>query len=149
MGAKSLETLVGAAVVIVAAFFFVFAYNKADVAGVKGYSVRAEFNSIGGLKSGDDVRIAGIKVGTVTGMELDPDWYSAIVSMNIDDSISLSQDTFVTISSESLLGGNYVSMQPGGSADLAEKNYVFQHTQGAVDLMDVISRAMFGGVSSQ
>ncbi|MBT5433281.1 MAG: outer membrane lipid asymmetry maintenance protein MlaD [Alphaproteobacteria bacterium] len=148
MGAKTLETLVGAVVVIVAVCFFIFAYNKADVAGVKGYSVRAEFNSIGGLKSGDDVRIAGIKVGTVSGMELDPDWYSAIVSMNIDDKISLSQDTFVSISSESLLGGNYVSMQPGGSADLAQDGYIFQHTQGAVDLMDVISRAMFGGVSN-
>jgi len=148
MGAKSFETLVGAAVLLVAVAFLVFAYNKADVADISGYSVKAEFNSVGGLKTGDDVRIAGIRVGSVTGMELDTDWYIATVTMSIDPGIALPEDTFVSIASESLLGGNYIAMQPGGG-QAAESGYTFTQTQGAVDLMDVISRALFGGVSQE
>jgi len=147
MGAKSFETLVGAAVLVVAAFFFVFAYNKADVAQVSGSSYQAIFPSVGGLKTGDDVRIAGIKVGSVTAMELDPDWYEALVTINVEPGVSLSEDSFLSISSESLLGGNYIAIQPGGGS-MAENGYIFSRTQGAVDLMDVISRALFGGVSA-
>ncbi|MBC6440373.1 MAG: outer membrane lipid asymmetry maintenance protein MlaD [Rhodospirillales bacterium] len=149
MGAKTFETLVGAAVLLVAVMFFFFAYEKADVAKVSGYQVKAEFSSVGGLKTGDDVRIAGIKVGTVASMELDPDWYIALVTMSIDPGIFLSEDTFVSISSENFLGGNYVALHPGGSTDMAADGYTFTQTQGAVDLMDMISRALFGGVSEQ
>lgn len=147
MGAKSLETLVGAAVLLVAVAFFIFAYTKADVADVSGYSVYAEFSNVGSLKTGDDVKIAGIKVGTVTTMELDPDWYVAKVRMSISPGVALTSDTFVSIASASLLGGNYIALQPGGGPP-AEDGYVFDRTQGAVDLMDMISRALFGGVSN-
>ena len=148
MGTKTLETLVGAAILVVAAAFFAFAYDTADVAHVEGYAVRAEFNSVGGLETGDDVRIAGIKVGTVTALKLDPEWYVASVTMTIDPDISLSEDAFVAIASESLLGGSYVSIQPGGG-DEAGEGHVFTRTQGAVDLMDILSRGLFGGVAEQ
>ncbi len=148
MGTRSLETLVGAAVLVVAAFFFVFAYETADVADIAGYSVQAEFNSVGGLETGDDVRIAGIKVGTVTALELDPEWYVALVTMTIDPDISLSKDSFVTVSTENLLGGSYISIRPGGGEEAGE-GYVFTRTQGSIDLMEVISRWLFGGAAGQ
>ncbi len=145
MGAKSLETLVGAVVLVVAGLFFVFAYTKADVTNVSGYSVYAEFSNVGALKTGDDVKIAGIKVGTVTEMELDSDWYVAKVRMSIRPGVTLTDDTFVSIAPESLLGGNYIALQPGSGAP-AEDGHVFDRTQSAIDLMDMISRALFGDI---
>ena len=148
MTGRALETLVGAAVVVVAVFFLVFAYEKADLARAEGYQVRAEFNAIGGLTPGADVRIAGIDVGSVAAVELDPDWYVALVTMTIDSGIALPSDTFVSIASDGLLGGNHVVMQPGGGDPVGE-GHLFTQTQGAVDLMGVIARALFGGASSE
>ena len=149
MGAKSLETLVGAAVLAAAAFFLVFAYEKADLAAVAGYRVHAEFQSVGGLKVGDDVRIAGIGIGRVTAMELVPDFYTARVTMNIRPDIALAEDTLVAVASEGLLGGNYIQLSPGAGGDGVGDGHLFLWTQDAVSLMDVVSRALFGGVTGE
>ena len=149
MGAKTLETLVGAAVLAAAVFFLAFAYEKADIADVAGYRVHAEFQSVGGLKVGDDVRIAGIGVGSVIAMELVPDIYVARVTMNIQPGIALAEDTLVAVASEGLLGGHYIQMSPGAGGEAVGDGHVFLWTQDAVNLMDVVSRALFGGVADQ
>ena len=145
MGGRALETLVGAAVIVVTAAFVVFVYDRVDVAAGTGTVFHAEFENVGSLRTGDEVRIAGIKVGQVSGLDLDPDWYLAKVAMTIDPGVSLPRDTIVTIASASLLGGHYVSLHPG-SGEAASDGHLFTHTQGAVNLIDAVSRSMFGGL---
>lgn len=147
MGSKTVETLVGAAVVAAAIVFFIFAYNKSDVASVNGYTVTGAFSSVGSLKPGADVRLSGIKVGSVTGMHLEPEYFQAIVSMSLDNDVKLPDDSSASISADGLLGGSFVALQPGFSdVDLANGGEITL-TQGAVNIMDLISRALFGGVS--
>ena len=148
MGSKTLETLIGAAVIAVAVIFFVFAYGKADVGRVDGISVTADFATVGGLKPGADVRLSGIKVGTVTRLALgEPPFFGAVVTLNLREDLQLPDDSSAAIASEGLLGGNYVQISPGGSPDVIADGGRIEYTQPAVDLMDLISRAMFGGVS--
>ncbi len=117
MRRNTIETVLGGVVIVVAGFFLVFAYTSADLRRVDGYEVTANFSSVGGLQSGSDVRISGVKVGTVTSQTLDPSTYLAVVHMTIDPSIKLPKDTVAVIASESLLGGKYMSLQPGGDPD--------------------------------
>ena len=147
MGTKTIETLVGAVVVAAAIVFFMFAYNKSDVARVNGYTVSGSFNSVGSLKPGDEVRLSGIKIGSVTGLQLDPQYFQAIVTMSIDNNIKLPDDTSASISADGLLGGSFVSLQPGFSDVTLANGDEISLTQGAVNIMDLISRALFGGVS--
>jgi phospholipid/cholesterol/gamma-HCH transport system substrate-binding protein len=148
MGSKTLETLIGAVVIAVAVIFFVFAYGKADVGRVDGISVTADFSTVGGLKPGADVRLSGIKVGTVTRLALgEPPFFGAVVTLNLREDLQLPDDSSAAIASEGLLGGNYVQLSPGGSMDVLTDGGRIEYTQPAVDLMDLISRAMFGGVS--
>ena len=148
MGSKTLETLIGAAVIAVAVIFFVFAYGKADVGRVEGITVTADFATVGGLKPGADVRLAGIKVGTVTRLSLgEAPFFGAVATFNLRDGLDLPYDSSASIASEGLLGGNYVQLSPGGSPEVLADGGRIEYTQPAVDLMDMISRAMFGGVS--
>lgn len=148
MGSKTLETLIGAIVIAVAVVFFVFAYGKADVARVQGFSVTADFATVGGLKPGADVRMSGIKIGSVTDLALgEPPFYGAVATLSLRDGLELPDDSSASISSEGLLGGNYIQISPGGSDAMLTDGGRIEYTQPAVDLMDMISRAMFGGVS--
>jgi phospholipid/cholesterol/gamma-HCH transport system substrate-binding protein len=150
MGSKTLETLIGAVVIAVAVIFFFFAYDKADVARVEGITVTADFSTVGSLKPGADVRLAGIKVGTVTRLSLgEAPFYGAIATLNLRQGLDLPDDSSASIASEGLLGGNYVQISPGGSSDALQDGGQIEYTQPAVDLMDMISRAMFGGVSQE
>ena len=148
MGSKTLETLIGAIVIAVAVGFFVFAYDKADVARVQGFSVSADFSTVGGLKPGADVRMSGIKIGSVTDMALgEPPFFGAVVTLSLREGLELPDDSSASISAEGLLGGSFVQISPGGSDTILADGGRIEYTQPAVDLMDMISRAMFGGVS--
>ena len=145
MGGRALETLVGAAVIVVAVAFAAFVYDRVDIRDGAGAVFHAEFEDIGSLQPGDDVRIAGIRVGRVTGLDLDPDWYLARVAMTIDPGVVLPRDTIVTIASASLMGGHYVSLHPG-AGEAAGDGHLFTDTQGAINLIDAVSRSMFSGL---
>ena len=94
MGSKTLETLIGAVVIAVAVIFFFFAYDKADVARVEGITVTADFSTVGSLKPGADVRLAGIKVGTVTRLSLgEAPFYGAIATLNLRQGLDLPDDS--------------------------------------------------------
>ncbi|MBX9633877.1 MAG: MlaD family protein, partial [Magnetospirillum sp.] len=117
MGRNLIETIMGAVVLGVAGFFLAFAYNHADLKQVKGYDITAQFASVGGLENGADVRINGIKVGTVAGHALDPNTFNAVVRLTILPDIHLPKDTVATIGSEGLLGGKFLKLEPGRSSD--------------------------------
>ncbi len=143
------ETLVGAAVIAIAAIFVVYGYSVSEADSGSGYVVSAQFNRVDGVTVGSDVRMSGIKVGTVTALSLDRQNYSANVKIMISDTIKLPQDTSAKITSEGLLGGNYVSLSPGGSDDLLDEGGEILYTQGSVDLIGLVSQALFSADQSE
>ena len=108
-----------------------------------GYKLIAEFDRIDGLTVGSDVRMSGIKVGTVIDQKLNKQNFYATVTLAINDDIELPDDTSAKITMEGLLGGNYVSLTPGGSFDLLTDGDEISYTQGSVDLIGLVSQAMF------
>src|SRR5207249_5284139 len=116
MNNTSVEAAIGALVIVVAAAFFIFAYATSGQGGVSGgYTLKAEFDNIAGVNTGTDVRLAGIKVGTVVGQTLNPENYQAVVTMSIDPKVKLTDDTTAKVTSEGLLGSNFIALDPGGS----------------------------------
>jgi phospholipid/cholesterol/gamma-HCH transport system substrate-binding protein len=142
---NTLETLVGAAVVVLAIGFFAFAAKTAGVGGgsARGYKVIAEFDNADGIHVGTDVRLAGIKIGSVTAETLNAENYMARVEMTLDPKITLADDTAAKVTSEGLLGGKFISMDPGGSDTKLAEGSIMNLTQGAVDIWSLISQAMF------
>ncbi len=150
MNNSTVETIIGAAVVAIAGIFFFYAYNASGAAeGNSGYRLSAEFDNIEGVNTGTDVRLAGIKVGTVVNETLNPENYQAVVTMVIDPKVQISDDTTAKITSEGLLGAKFVSLEPGGSETKLKDGDTLSYTQGAVDLWSLISKAMFDKGNSQ
>ena len=109
-----LETLMGAVVLVVAAIFLVFAYNGSGMRVEKGYIVTADFANASGIALGSDIRIGGIKVGTVANLALDSETYEAILSLQIREGTKLPKDSSASIVSSGLLGEKYIQLTPGG-----------------------------------
>ena len=146
---NTFETLIGAIVVAVAVGFLYFAYSSTHVGSVNGYDVRATFNSADGIATGADVRLHGIKVGTVSSIDLDPKTYNAVVHLSLRDDVKIPTDSSVVVVS-SLLGGNaYLAIQPGGDDKMVASGGVITHTQGSVNLMDLIGRVIYGNSGSK
>lgn len=138
-----IETVLGAVVLFVAGFFLVFSYNTANVKTTDGYEITANFSGIGGLNIGDQVQISGVKVGTVIDVVLDPVTYLAKVKMSIDPSVKLPDDTAALISSESLLGGKYLALEPGGSEDYLPSGGNIEYTQAPQNLEQLLGQFIF------
>lgn len=143
MAKNLLETLLGAVVLVVAGMFLVFAYSTASVRPVKGYEVVAKFDRIDGINVGTDVKMSGIKVGTVIDQRLDTKTYQAVMRMSIDSQIKLPSDTTAKISSEGLLGANFVALTPGGEDTMIAPGGEIKLTQGTVNVLDLISKYIF------
>jgi phospholipid/cholesterol/gamma-HCH transport system substrate-binding protein len=138
-----IETVMGAVVLLVAARFVYFAYHTAQVHAVPGYPLKASFGKVGGLAVGSDVRISGVKVGSVTARALDPQTYAAIVTMTIDDGIALPDDTIASIANEGPLGGRYVRLEPGTSATALPPGGAIKQTRGYRSLEDQVGEIIF------
>ncbi|MDE1145264.1 MAG: outer membrane lipid asymmetry maintenance protein MlaD [Azospirillaceae bacterium] len=143
MRSNVIETVLGAVVLVVAGFFLYFAYTTGNVRAVTGYPLQARFASTGGLTAGNDVRISGVKVGSVTKAYLDPKTYQAVIEMQIDSQVKLPTDSSAGIASESLLGGRYLNVQPGGDEEMLKAGESIQYTQSAVNLEDLLGRFIF------
>ncbi|WP_298720823.1 outer membrane lipid asymmetry maintenance protein MlaD [uncultured Ferrovibrio sp.] len=150
MNGNLVETLIGAVVLAVALFFLGFAYTKTGFgnAGLSGYELHARFNRADGLVVGGDVRLSGIKIGTITRQTLDPKTYTAVVTFSVDSRYELPEDTAVKVASEGLLGGNYLSIEPGGSDVMLKAGQEVKYTQGSVNLMDLIGQAIFSATGA-
>jgi phospholipid/cholesterol/gamma-HCH transport system substrate-binding protein len=97
---------------------------------------------------GSDVKLAGVKVGTITGLKLNPSTYMADAVISIDKAIQLPTDSAILISSEGLLGGNYVEIQPGGMPDNLAPGDEIEDTQGAVSLVSLLMKFVGGGAKA-
>ncbi len=143
MSRNIIETVMGAVVLAVAAVFFAFAYGTANLRPVEGYEVLARFQRIDGLAIGADVRISGVRVGTITAQTLDPATFQAVVHLSIDRRYRLPEDTSAEIVSESLLGGKYVSLSPGGAEEMLPEGGTITLTQSSINVEQLIGRYIF------
>jgi phospholipid/cholesterol/gamma-HCH transport system substrate-binding protein len=145
MNRNAVETVMGAVVLVVAAVFLFFAYTTSQVRAISGYEVTANFDRVEGLRDGGDVRVSGIKVGSIISQTLDPKDFVAVVKMSIDPSIKLPVDTAAKIASAGLLGDNYVSLEPGNEDQLIKPGGEIEHTEPAMDLEALIGQYIFSG----
>ncbi|MBB4210527.1 phospholipid/cholesterol/gamma-HCH transport system substrate-binding protein [Rhodothalassium salexigens DSM 2132] len=144
MRSNLVEALIGVVVLVVAGAFLYVVYTKTDVsAGSGGYRLQARFDQVGALSAGSDVRLSGIKIGSVVDQRLDPQTFQAVVEFTIADSVKLPSDTIIKVGSEGLLGGNYLQVEPGGAPDNLVAGEEVQFTEGYVDLMSLVSRYVF------
>ena len=145
MNHNAIETVLGAVVLVVAGVFLIFALGAADMKKVSGYDVSANFSKAEGIVPGLDVRISGVKIGSVEKAELDPKTYLAKVTMSIDNSIKLPTDTVAKVASESLLGGKYMALEPGGDDNMIKPGGQIQYTQASVNIEELIGKFIFSG----
>ncbi len=143
MRRNAIETVMGAVVLLVAGVFVFFAYDMAQVKAVEGYEVTALFYKIGGLNEGSDVRISGIKVGTVIDRRLDPESFDARVRMSITREVKLPVDTVASIASEGLLGGKYVRLEPGTEKSFIKPGGTITKTKDFRSLEDQVGEIIF------
>jgi len=139
------EAAIGAAVLAVAAGFLVYAGQHAALESGGAYELSAQFRKAEGVTVGGDVRISGVKVGTVRSLSLDPESFQARVTMSIDPAVTLPDDSSATIASDGLLGGAHVAIQPGGSDLALQAGDEILYTQGSVSILDLVGRAISGG----
>ena len=143
MRGNVIETVMGAVVLVVAALFLVFAYKTSQLRTVSGYEVSADFSRIDGIHQGSDVRISGVKVGTVLADDLDPKTFLARIRMSIDPAIQLPEDTVAQVTSSGLLGDKYLSLVPGGSDKVIAPGGKIKYTQSSVSLENLIGQMIF------
>lgn len=135
------ETVIGAVVLAAAAGFVLYAGKTRGVEISGGsYPLTASFRSAEGVAVGSDVRLAGISVGSVTGLELDPASYQARMTLTLRDGLELPEDSDVKIASESLLGGSFVEITPGASEFMLQAGDEILNTQGSVSLLNLLMR---------
>jgi len=145
MQRNTLEIIMGAVVLMTAIAFMSVAYEAADIKGGNGYEIQAEFGTTGGLAVGDDVRIAGIKVGRITRQELDPITYAARIVISLDRQVQLPADSSARITAASLLGGNYLELMPGADEEMLQPGDIIYDTRDPVSLTDLLGKAVFAG----
>jgi phospholipid/cholesterol/gamma-HCH transport system substrate-binding protein len=145
---NTVEVLIGAIVVAVAIGFMFFAYANTSAGGVSGYPLEAQFSSADGILSGTDVRLHGIKIGTVSNVSLDPKTFMAVIRMDVRHDVQIPDDSAIKVTSSGLLGNSYLSIQPGGSPKNLAAGAQIANTQGSVDIMGLIGRAIYGNTSS-
>jgi phospholipid/cholesterol/gamma-HCH transport system substrate-binding protein len=143
IGQKLIETIMGGVVLLVAGFFLVFAYTHADLREVKGYPITAHFSNVAGVDRGADVRINGIKVGTIATMGLDPQTFTSVVTLSIRDDIHLPDDTVGSIASDGLLGGKYIRLEPGRSTKLIEVGGGLTKTRDFKSIEEMVGNLIF------
>ena len=149
MSRNLIETVLGAVVLVVAALFLFFAYTTSQVRAVPGYQVTAEFDRIDGIRDGSDVRIAGVKVGSVIGATLDPRTFLATLRITIAPEYKLPDDTVAEIVSSGLLGDKYMALVPGGSEKIIPPGGQIQYTQSSISLENLIGQMIYSPSGGQ
>ncbi|MBR5154123.1 MAG: MCE family protein [Alphaproteobacteria bacterium] len=143
MNKKPVETIMGIVVLAVATLFMMFAYKVSDLQVVKGYEINARFLKIGGLNTGADVRINGVKVGTVIEQKISPLDYMVDVKMSILPEILLPKDSVITVAGDGLMGDKFVKIEPGKSEEYLSNGSIAENTKDAKTLEDMVGEIIF------
>lgn len=140
---NTLEFLVGTAVLVIAGIFFAYAYTHSGSDHSNQTTYNASFDRIDGLVVGADVRMSGVKVGTIVKLDIEPTTYMATVSFTVNNAIKLPADTSAEVISDGLLGGKYLAVVPGGDETYLEAGSSIVHTQSSVNLEAMIGQLIF------
>ncbi|MFQ5846321.1 MAG: outer membrane lipid asymmetry maintenance protein MlaD [Candidatus Methylomirabilales bacterium] len=116
--------------------------GKMQVFGLSGYTVTADFPTVGGLKEGTAVEIAGVQIGRVEDIALVD--YQARVTLRIDNGVELQEDTIASIKTKGLIGEKYVRLSPGGSDELIPPGGTIHETEPPIDIEELIGSFIFG-----
>ncbi len=143
MGRNLIESIMGAVVLVIAGLFMLVAYNTVSFAPDRGYELTANFLKVGGLQRGNDVRIAGIKIGTVVDQSLDPITYDAIIRINVNEEVRLPVDTVASIASEGLLGGAYLQLKPGSAKEMLTAGSMIEQTKDFKAFEEQVGEVIF------
>jgi phospholipid/cholesterol/gamma-HCH transport system substrate-binding protein len=141
------EVLVGAVVLIAAAGFLWYAVAHAGQSSSAGYQLFARFDHVDGLPVGSDVRVAGVKVGSVDSEKLDPKTYQALIGFTVANDVKLPKDSSAVITSESLLGGKYLALSPGGDDAMLKPGQSVTITQGSINIEQLLGKFIFSASS--
>ena len=148
MAGNLVESLIGAAVLVVAIGFLAMAYSRTDAGAVSGYHLSAKFEKVDGITVGSDVMLGGIKIGSVTGQHLDTKTFLAVLDLSLLNSIELPADSSIKVASAGLLGDKYLSIEPGGEEETLKPGEEIRYTQGSVDLTELIGKAIYSSQGS-
>lgn len=143
MQRNNVETVMGAVVLFVALGFAVFFHRTAGLATPDGYEISASFTTIDGVDVGSPVRISGVKVGRVSGFDLDPETYQAIVRMQINNGVNIPTDTAAVVASAGFLDSKFLSLEPGGSEEMLEDGGMIEYTQSPPGLEKLLGQVIF------
>jgi phospholipid/cholesterol/gamma-HCH transport system substrate-binding protein len=149
MTSQKLEWSVGAFILMGFACALVLAFastNAGDRLGGATYQVTARFSNLGELRLRAPVKVAGVKVGEVAAIQLDPVTFDAVVTLRLARAAGeLPMDSSVAINTSGLLGDRYVGLTPGGDPDALGEGDEIMLTQSAIVLEELIGKYMFGG----
>ncbi|MCW3474435.1 outer membrane lipid asymmetry maintenance protein MlaD [Limobrevibacterium gyesilva] len=137
------ELIAGAAVLVVALGFLGYAVAHTGRTTISGYTLRAKFDRIDGLAVGADVRVAGVKVGTVSSAGVDPKTYQAVVTFSIENALKVPKDSSAEITSDGMLGGKFLALVPGGDEKMLADGGEVAITQSAVSLEQLLGKFIF------
>lgn len=143
MNKRPVETIMGIVVLVVAALFMHFAYQVSDLRAVKGYEIKARFLKVGGLNTGADVRINGIKVGSVISQTINPEDYMVDMVLSIKPEVSLPTDSVITIAGDGLMGDKFIKIEPGKSTEKLTAGSTAQNTKDSKSLEDMVGEIIF------
>ncbi len=143
MNKKPVETIMGFVILTIAILFLLFAYRVSDLQVIKGYEVKAKFLKVGGLNVGSDVRINGIKVGTVVNQKLDNEDYTVDVILSIAQDVKLPKDSQAAIVGDGLIGDKFVKIEPGKSKEYLKNGEAFANTKDFKTLEDMVGEIIF------
>lgn len=143
MQRNNVETVMGAVVLFVALGFAVFFHRTAGLATPDGYEITANFTTIDGIDVGSPVRISGVKVGRVSGFDLDPETYQAVVRMQINSGVNIPADTAAVVASAGFLDSKFLSLEPGGSDEMLEDGGQIEYTQSPPGLEKLLGQVIF------
>lgn len=138
-----IESVLGGVVLFVAGLFLVFAYLGSDIRPIQGYEVTAKFNAIDGLTVGSDVRIGGVKVGSVVGQTIDTKDFRAVVKLAILSEVSLPSDTLASVTSAGLLGNKYINLEPGGAKEKIAGGAEIKRTKDVISMEELLGKVIF------
>ena len=138
-----IETVLGGVVLLVAGLFLVFAYLGSDVKPIKGYEITARFDAIDGLSIGSDVRIGGVKIGSVVDQSIDTEDFRAVVTLAILPEVKLPEDTKASITSAGLLGTKYIKLEPGGAGTRIAGGGEIEQTKSVISMEEMLGKVIF------
>ena len=136
------EVITGAIAILAAVALLALVYLHNGSGSLSGYQITAKIDKADGLGEGTDVRLAGIKIGSVTGFTLDPNNFLVTVHMNIHSDVQIPTDSSLAVSQSSILGSQYIVIQPGGDSTNIKPGGAIANASGSIDLLGLINRMM-------